>query len=152
MSLPSKDHSTIRRIFILFCYATAIPAVLGWVYFVGLTRNTFRLDRFSTEDFRLVLTLALVPLILCLLGWFMGRSGQRPRWAWLPAALLFVLAALGWCFTMGSAWGYWRAAADTERITAEQFRQLCLCAACGFFGAVVPVVVLLLPETKKREN
>lgn len=148
MSLTPDEKRRIRGIWIHACYATALLAPLGWIFFLLLTRNSFRLDRFATEDFYLVLGAALIPMVFNLLACFAGRGRHQPRWSWLFPVILFLVAALGWSVTLGNCFGQWTAALKGEAISREQYHRLLLSTAAGISGALIPLIFLLLPGRK----
>lgn len=132
-----------RGAFLIACYAAAILAPLGWLYFTLLTRNSFRLGEFTPGDLAVCLACGVVPLLCNALAWLLQRRGPVVR-GWLPACAAFVVAAAGWIIILSQQWSLWNGAFAAGIIDRTQRNLLRTAALSGLglsLGALIPVAI-----------
>ncbi len=147
-----RKPSRGKRVFTVFCFATALLSPLVWLYFTGFIGNPFALDSFTERNLWVCLGGMGLPAVLNLLVWGLQKKLDGYRRGWLFAACCFVPGALFWLFTLGTNWFSWKAAADMGRIPLQQYHRLLLCAFPGLVCALVPLIPTVIAAAKSKGN
>lgn len=118
-----------------------------WIWFLMLTRNTFRLGEFTPREQTACILISLIPAVLYLVC--ARLRPDRRTWELLLPGLCYALTACGWILVLGTQWGIWVQAVALGSISQLHQVRLRTAALVCLGSALLPLGQLAWDSLRK---